>query len=272
MLGSRRGSNASRTASPMKISSVSTPPRHEECGEPQPRRLQIASCLRDQFAQRGRSGRQAEAEKIQRRQQGHRSGQDERQIRQRRHHRVRQDVPPHHDDVRHPKRLRGADIFEVAAAQELGAHQSGQVHPAEQQQEHQQHPEAGRDDAGEDDQQIEFRHAAPDLDEALEQKIGQPAIVALHRAGDHADDRGDRRQREAEQHRQAKPVDDACQNIARLVVRAQQIAPRGWRWRRARQVLHRGCEAVRDRGPDHPAMGFDRAAADRDRCSRPRSA
>ena len=79
----------------------------------------------------------------------------------------------------------------------------------------------------ENDQQIEFRHAVPDLDEALEQEVRQPAIIALDRAGDDADDGGDRRQGEAEQHRQAEPVDHAGQDIACLVIRAQQIRPEG---------------------------------------------
>ena len=45
------------------------------------------------------------------------------------------------------ERPRGADEVEVAGAQELGAHHADQRHPAEQQQQDQQRPEAGHDEA-----------------------------------------------------------------------------------------------------------------------------
>ena len=67
-----------------------------------------------------------------------------------------------------PERARGADVFEVAGAQELGAHHADQRHPGEQQQDAEQHEEARRDDRRDDDQEIERRDRGPDLDEALE--------------------------------------------------------------------------------------------------------
>ncbi len=163
------------------------PAQHDERGDAQPRRLQVVLALRHQFTQRRRSRRQAEAEEIQAGQDGHRAGQGERQEGQRRHHGVGQDMPPHHRHVGHAQRLGRAHIVQVAAAQEFGPHHAGQVHPTEQQQEHQQDPEARCDDAGEDDQQIELRHAGPDLDEALEQQIHQAAAIALDGAGGDAD-------------------------------------------------------------------------------------
>ncbi len=107
-----RGSKASRTASPMKISRISTPPEHDEGGDAQPGRLQIVLALRDQFAQRGRAGRQAEAQEVQARQDRHRARQGERQEGQRRHHRVGQDVAPHDRDIRHAERLGRAHVVE----------------------------------------------------------------------------------------------------------------------------------------------------------------
>ena len=74
-IGSRRGSNASRTASPTKISSVSTPPSTKNAVNASHGACRLFLRLRDQFAERGRSRRQAEAEEIQRRQQGHRARQ-----------------------------------------------------------------------------------------------------------------------------------------------------------------------------------------------------
>ena len=61
-----RGSKASRTASPMKISSDSMSGDHEEAGEAEPRRLEIGLALQQQFAERGRARRQAEAEEVER--------------------------------------------------------------------------------------------------------------------------------------------------------------------------------------------------------------
>ena len=155
----------------------------------------------------GEPARQAEAQEVERGQRGHRAGQDEGQEGQAGDHGVGQDVAEHDAGVHHAQRPGGADVVEVAAAQELGAHQPDQGHPAEQQHDAQQQPEAGLDDARQDDQQVERRHARPDLDEALEQEVDQPAEIALHRAGDDADDRAQDREHQAEQHRDAEAVD-----------------------------------------------------------------
>ena len=52
---------------------------------------------------------------------------------------------------------RGFHVFQGATAQELCAHQMHQTDPTEQQQDRQQNKEAGREDRGEDDQDIEMR-------------------------------------------------------------------------------------------------------------------
>src|SRR3546814_6430282 len=49
-------------------------------------------------------------------------------------------------------------------------------------------PEVGHHHAGQDDQQVEGRHARPDLHEALEQQVGPAAEIALHGAGGNPDD------------------------------------------------------------------------------------
>src|SRR5256885_11195855 len=54
----------------------------------------------------------------------------------------------------------------------------------------------------------QLRQAAPDLNEALEQQIDQPAEIPLHRAGGDADDRTDHGQRKSEQNRDPEPVED----------------------------------------------------------------
>ncbi len=68
-----RGSKASRTASPMNISSDSMMATTTKPVQSQPRRLQVGLALRQQLAQRGRAGRQAEAEEVERGQRGDRS-------------------------------------------------------------------------------------------------------------------------------------------------------------------------------------------------------
>ena len=61
-----RGSKASRTASPMKTSRRQHDGDDEEAGEAEPGRLQVRLALRQQLAERGRAGRQAEAEEVER--------------------------------------------------------------------------------------------------------------------------------------------------------------------------------------------------------------
>ncbi len=87
-----RGSNASRIASPVKISRISMLPMTKKPVMTEPRRLQILFPLRQQFAERGRSRRQAEAEEVERGQGRDRAAQREGQEGQGRHHRVGQDV------------------------------------------------------------------------------------------------------------------------------------------------------------------------------------
>ena len=185
-----------------------------------------------------------------------------------------------------PERARGAHIFEVAGAQELGAHHADERDPGEQQQDAEQDEEARRDDRRDDDQQIERRDRGPDLDEALEQQIDPAAEIALHRAGQDADDGGDAGEDQAEQHRDAEAVDEARHHVAALVVGAEPVpfdvaAARaagalgdrlallvgehpGRRCRRG----HGKVEVVRavgeaDRRPDEPAVLLDLLGDDR---------
>ncbi len=69
---------------------------------------------------------------------------DEGQEGQRRHHRIRQHMPPHDGAVVDAEGARGPHIFEIAGAQELGTHDADEAHPGEQQHDAEQHEEAGR--------------------------------------------------------------------------------------------------------------------------------
>jgi hypothetical protein len=84
---------------------------------------------------------------------------------------------------------RRVDVFEVAGAQELGAHHADERDPGEQQHDAEQDEEAGRQHGRHDQQQVEHRDRRPDLDEALEEQVGPAAEIALHGAGRDADDR-----------------------------------------------------------------------------------
>ncbi len=183
----------------------------------------LAFALRQQFAQRRRARRQAEAEEIQRRQRHHRGRHDERQERHGRHHRVRQQMTEHDLCVGHAERPRRLDVLKIPSAQELGAHQPDQRHPGEQQENAEQDEEPRRQHRRYDQQQIKRGDRVPDLDEALEDQIDPAAEIALHAAGRDADDRRDDRQRQAEQHRDAKAIDQPRDHVAALVVGAEPV-------------------------------------------------
>ena len=186
-------------------------------------RLHICFCLRQQFTQRRRAGRQAESKEIQRRQRHHRGRHDERQKRHGRHHRVRQQVTEHDLGVGNAERPRRLDIFEISPAQEFGAHQAHQRHPGEQQENAEQDEETRRQHRRYDQEQIKRGDRVPDLDEALKDQIDPAAEIALHAAGRDADDRRDDRQRQPEQHRDTKAIDQPRDHVAALVVGAEPV-------------------------------------------------
>ena len=179
--------------------------------------------LGQQFAERGRAGRQAEAEQVERGEGDHRAGENEGHEGERCHHGIGQQVAEHDGDVGDAEGAGGGDVFEIAAAQEFGAHDADQRHPGEEQQDAEQHPEAGGDDRGDDQQQIERGDRGPDLDEALEDQVDPAAEIALHGAGDDADDRGEDGQRQAEQHRDAEAVEQAGDDVAAAIVGAEPV-------------------------------------------------
>ena len=109
-----RGSKASRTASPTKISSDSISEMTTKPVRPSQGALRLSLPCAQQFAERGRAGRQAEAEEVERGQRGDRAVEDERQEGQRRHHGVGQQVAEHDGAVGDAERARRVDVFEVA--------------------------------------------------------------------------------------------------------------------------------------------------------------
>src|SRR4051812_40098967 len=154
---------------------------NEEAGETQPRRGDVALALRQQLAQRWRANWKPEAEEIEGSQRRDRTVEDEGQERQRCHHGVWQQVLEHDGEIGDAEGAGGIDVFEIAAAQELGAHQPNQMRPREEEKDAEQDPERRHDHRGKDQQQIEHRDRRPDLDEALEQKVDPPTEIALNR-------------------------------------------------------------------------------------------
>src|SRR5690606_30972197 len=76
---------------------------------------------------------------------------------------------------------------------------------------------------GDNQQKVERGDRSPDLDEALEQKVGPAAEIALNCAGCDADDRRDDAEREAEQDRDTEAVDYARDHVAALIVGAEPV-------------------------------------------------
>ena len=92
-----RVSKASRSASPMKVSSSSVSVSAAKVGHDDPPGVEVALALAHQVAQRGRAGRHAQAQEVQRHQRQDRVAHAEGQEGDDRRHRVRQHVAP--DDL-----------------------------------------------------------------------------------------------------------------------------------------------------------------------------
>jgi len=130
-----------------------------------------------------------------------------------------------------------------------------------------------------DQEQIERGDRGPDLNKPLESQVDPAAEISLHTAGGDADDRGENGERQAEQHRNAEPVDQARDHVAALVVGAEPIIfevtaaleplllhhllallfcqhPGRLRRRRRRQVEIVGVVRIADRRPDDGAALF----------------
>ena len=242
----------------MKISRVSITASTKNAGEAEPRRLQVVLALRQQLAERGRAGRQAEAEEVERGQGGDRAVEDEGQEGQRRHHGIGQHVAP--DDrrrCRRPARARRGHSRNCARAGIRRAPDRPATSSENSSMMISSHQKFGCDHAGKDDQEIEHRQAGPDLHEALKRDVDPTAVIALDRAGGDADDRAEDRQRQAEQHRDAKAIDQPCQHVAALIVGAEPIDTVGRRRRRRSQIVIDGVVGEGDQRPHDEAARLD---------------
>ncbi len=199
-------SNASRSASPMNVSSNSVITQQRKRRKDDPPRVEVRLALAHQVAERRHRRRHAEPEEVERSQREDRRAHAKRQERDDRRHRVRQHVAPDDLPVRQPHRARRLHEFERAVAQELGAHVVRQPDPAEQRQQDQQQQQRRLEDRREDDQQVQLGDRAPDLDEPLHRRgrrarrsspAPHPAVMPIVSA--------DEREREREQMLTRKP-------------------------------------------------------------------
>ena len=132
-----------------------------------------------------------------------------------------------------------------------------------------------------------MRQRRPDLDHPLHDEVEPAAEIALHGAGEDADHRRDAGEHQAEQHRDAKAVDEAGDDVVPVLIGAEpqrlELAagpgdgrrvldvlllergaalgigqhPGRRRRQRRRRVEDRGRIGEADRRPDHPAMRLD---------------
>ena len=181
---------------------------------------------------------------------------------------------------------RAAVTYSKFRARRNSAHHADQRHPGEGEQDAEQDPEIRLDHSCDDDQEVKLRDARPDFDKALEEEVGPAAEIALHRAGCHSDDRGEDRQHQTEQHREAEAVDHAGDHVAPLVIGAEPVPFEGLvAWMEAaldrelavligeqpggldreghRRVLVLRVVGEADRWPKHPAALVDHLLDDR---------
>ncbi len=160
----------------------------------------------------------------------------------------------HDGAVAHAEGPGGADVFQVAPAEELGADHVHQAHPGKQQHDAQQPPEVRLDEAGQDDQQVEHRQPRPDFQETLAEQVDPAAVVALQGADGDADQRTEHGQGQGEEDRHAEAVDNPGEHVAGLVVGAQPVFRRRRGGGGNLQLVVDGVVAVGDRRPKHPAV------------------
>ena len=136
-------------------------------------------------------------------------------------------MPPHNHAVAHTHRTCRQNVILLPVFQKFGADVVRQPHPAEQRQQHQQNQQIGIKKRRQDNQQIKFRHPAPDFDKTLHQEVGLAAEITLNRTGNHADYGRYKGQCKGKQQGIAESVNQTRQDIATAVVRAEQVP---FRW------------------------------------------
>ena len=125
-----RGSSASRTASPMKIASDSMMEMEMKPEMPSHGASRCFFPFEQKFTERRRTRRHAEPQKIERGQGRDAAGKLERHERQRRDHRIRQQMLEYDLPVGEAQGARCPDVFEVTATQKFGAHEADERRPA----------------------------------------------------------------------------------------------------------------------------------------------
>ena len=161
-------------------------------------------------------------------------------------------MPPNDGPVGQAQSAGGAHIVELAVAQKLGAHVVGQAHPAKQAQQNQQQADAGLKHRRKDDEQVELGHGTPNLDEALHGQIDLAHKETLNGARHHTQDGAGDGERQREQHRDPKTIEQTRQQIAAPVVGAQPVVGRRRRGVGLFGKVIQGAVVVRVQGVNGP--------------------
>ena len=163
-------------------------------------------------------------------------------------------MPEHDLAVVHSQCPGRTNILEVPSAEKFGPHHTNQCHPTEEQHDQQKPPEIRFDKTGQDDQQVELGHARPDFHEPLKKQVRFPSVIPLDRAGDDADDAAEKGQHQPEQHGNPETIDQTCDHIPALVIRAKPIFRSGEGWSRAWKFIVNRTVAITYRRPKHPTF------------------
>ena len=132
-------------------------------------------------------------------------------------------MAPHDFTVAHAHCARRQNIIGLTVFQKLGADIVRQAHPAEKRQQHQQNQQPRIKERRQDNQEVQLRHTAPNLDKTLHQKVGFTAEITLHCACNHADYGSHHSQHQGKQQRIPETVNQARQQVAAAVVRSQDM-------------------------------------------------
>ena len=157
---------------------------------------------------------------------------------------------------------RGTNVVELAVTQKFGPHIIRQAHPAKQAEQDQEQGQAGSKDGAEDDQQVQLRHRAPDLDETLERQVRLAAKVPLNGSCQQPEQYAGGGQGQGKQHADPKTIDELGQQVATAIIRPQQIgAGRARRVGLGREVVQR-LGAIRVGREDGPIAGSGESLTD----------
>jgi len=139
---------------------------------------------------------------------------------------VREDVQD--DDARGAgaEGFRGGDVLHLAHFQDLAAHEARVTDPSDRRQREDDVVEARPEDRHESDGEEDAGEGEEDVGDAHDERVEPAAEVASHGAEGDADQRGEDDDAEADAQRDARPPEDARENVAPEIIEAEEMAVR----------------------------------------------